>query len=57
MIYKTLMAVVQVVVPVKLNIVPFFSIALLEKLLYAFAIGRGKFKFGNASSFSDLREG
>ena len=33
-----------------------FTIALVEQLLIALALGRGRFKVGNAPSFNDLQE-
>ena len=34
-----------------------FSIALVERLFVALALGRGRFKVDNAPSFNDLPEG
>ena len=33
-----------------------FAIALVEQLLVALTLGRGRFKVGNAPSFNDLQE-
>ena len=51
------MVVAVVVVLVKMNILLFFSIVVVERLLVALTFGRGRFKVGNAPSFNDLREG
>ena len=51
------MVVAVVAVLVKINILLFFLIALVERLLVALALGGGRFKVGNAPSFSYLREG
>ena len=55
MICKCLMTVVEVTVHFKSEYFSNFSIALVEQLLVALALGRERFKVGNAASFIDLR--
>ena len=49
------MTVVEVTVHFKSEYSSNFSIALVEQLLVALALGRERFKVGNAASFIDLR--
>ena len=50
------MVVAVIAVLVKINIL-LSSIALVERLLVALALGQGRFKVDNAPSFNDLQEG
>lgn len=55
-IYKTLMAVVDLVTLVTLNMLLFW-IAILERLVVALTLGWEWFRVGNVPSFNDLCEG